>query len=194
MVFTLKLTTINKKKLTMPTISEIRTGGQSGVDRGAMDASRVFGVPISGWCPLGGWAEDYTEPPGLLVDYPELVECNSAKPIVRTELNIRDSSACIVLNAKGKSAGTDAGFIFFEKYGIPYLELNLLDMFEESGFVSAVNVAVEWLSQFSDDNFILGVGGSRESEVSGCYNTSYNFVSCILQYFDNKNKLKKIRI
>lgn len=49
-------------------ITRIRTGGQSGVDRAAMDFARKWGIPLCGWCPKGGWAEDYPDPPGVLTD------------------------------------------------------------------------------------------------------------------------------
>lgn len=74
-----------------PLFAAIRSGGQTGVDRGALDAARAAGVPIVGWCPAGGWAEDLTETPGLLTDYPELRETPSPEPAQRTEWNVRDS-------------------------------------------------------------------------------------------------------
>ena len=42
-------------------IIRIRTGGQSGVDRAAMDFAREHDIPLCGWCPKNGWAEDYPE-------------------------------------------------------------------------------------------------------------------------------------
>jgi len=56
----------------MAKIASIRSGGQSGVDRAALDAARAAGIRIEGWVPEGGWAEDYPTPPGVLVLYPEL--------------------------------------------------------------------------------------------------------------------------
>ena len=44
----------------------IRTGGQTGVDRAAMDTARKYGIPLCGWCPKNGWAEDCPEAPGIL--------------------------------------------------------------------------------------------------------------------------------
>lgn len=44
-------------------IRRIRTGGQSGVDRAAMDFARERGIPLCGWCPKNGWAEDV---PGII--------------------------------------------------------------------------------------------------------------------------------
>ena len=56
------------------TITGIRSGGQSGVDRAALDFARKHNMEICGWCPKGGWAEDYPEAPGILAVYPELQE------------------------------------------------------------------------------------------------------------------------
>jgi len=66
-------------------IHAIRSGGQTGVDRGALDAARAAGVPLCGWCPRGGWAEDAPEAPGIRLAYPELQETPSADPVQRTE-------------------------------------------------------------------------------------------------------------
>ena len=53
-------------------IKRIRSGGQTGVDRAALDIAGKNHIEICGWCPKGGWAEDLPSPPGLLADYPEL--------------------------------------------------------------------------------------------------------------------------
>ena len=78
-------------------IATIRSGGQTGVDRGALDAARAAGVPIEGWCPAGGWAEDLPEAPGLRTDYPELRETPSREPAQRTEWNVRDSDVTLII-------------------------------------------------------------------------------------------------
>ena len=51
-------------------IKRIRSGGQTGVDRAALDIAGKNHIEICGWCPKGGWAEDLPSPPGLLADYP----------------------------------------------------------------------------------------------------------------------------
>ena len=67
------------------------SGGQSGVDRAALDEAISRGIPFSGWCPLDGWAEDMPNPPGVRSSYPLLRETPLADPAQRTEWNVRDS-------------------------------------------------------------------------------------------------------
>jgi len=74
----------------------IRSGGQTGVDRAALDAAVLTGRPYEGWCPKGGWAEDFLHPPGLLTKYPHLIESPSESPERRTDWNVRDSAATVV--------------------------------------------------------------------------------------------------
>ena len=160
-------------------IIELRSGSQSGADRGAMDAARHCGVPISGWCPAGGWAEDYPEAPGVLALYPEMLETPSSEVIQRTEWNIRDSTCCIALNTQGlgTSPGTDAGFAFYEKYSIPYFVLAL----DEPDLLGAqLERACEWIRALDDDSIVLGIGGPRASEYPGIYDIAYHVTESIL--------------
>ena len=163
----------------MSKIAELRSGGQSGADRAAMDTARRCGVPVSGWCPAGGWAEDYPEPPGVLALYPEMVETPSADVIQRTEWNIRDSTCTIVLNTSvlGASPGTDAGFKFNEKYGVPHFEIYLDG--PDSPDVQIAR-ACDWLRALDDDAIVLGFGGPRASEYPGVYDIAAHVVERIL--------------
>lgn len=77
--------------------ARIVSGGQSGADRGALLVARSLGIPLGGWCPAGGWAEDLPDPPGVRVEFPELTEAPTADPAQRTELNVRDSDATLIL-------------------------------------------------------------------------------------------------
>lgn len=78
-------------------LKEIRSGGQTGVDRAALEAAIAVRLPYAGWCPAGGWAEDLPEPPGLLRLYPMLRETPSSDPAQRTVWNVRDSDATLIL-------------------------------------------------------------------------------------------------
>ena len=75
----------------------ILSGGQTGVDRAALDAAIERGLAYRGWCPRGGSAEDLPEPPGLLARYPHLRETPEADPAERTRRNVRDGDRLLVL-------------------------------------------------------------------------------------------------
>ena len=75
----------------------IRSGGQTGVDRATLDVAIELGMRYCGWCPRGGWAEDCPDPPGVLQIYPLLSETPLGDPKQRTEWNVRDSDATLIL-------------------------------------------------------------------------------------------------
>jgi len=45
---------------------KIISGGQTGVDRAALDVAIEWGIEWGGWCPKGGWTEDLIDPPDVL--------------------------------------------------------------------------------------------------------------------------------
>ena len=76
---------------------KLLSGGQSGVDRAVLDVALAHGIDYGGWCPQGGWAEDFPERPGVLTKYPRLQETPLADPAQRTEWNVRDADACLII-------------------------------------------------------------------------------------------------
>lgn len=154
----------------MPQHMTIISGGQSGVDRAALDAAVARGIPYGGWCPHGGWAEDFPDPPGVRARYPMLQETLSADPAQRTEWNVRDSDACLILVAAG-GASVSPGTVLTEalaaRYAKPLLvaDLSAADVVERiTGWLAAV-LAGHALGT----SFRLMVGGPRESEAPGIY-------------------------
>jgi hypothetical protein len=116
---------------------KILSGGQSGVDRAALDAAVARGVEYGGWCPRGGWAEDYPQPPGLLARYPKLGETPLADPAQRTEWNARDADACLIIVEAGGlavSRGTVLAREQAARYGKPIFiaELGATDVAERA--------------------------------------------------------------
>ena len=71
---------------------KIVSGGQSGVDRAALDAARALGMPAGGWCPRGRIAED-----GSIRRRYRMLETPSAGYVERTEWNARDSDATLIV-------------------------------------------------------------------------------------------------
>ena len=165
----------------MGRIVELRSGGQSGADRGAMDAAATLGIPVAGWCPAGGWAEDMPESPGVRALFPQMTETPSADVVQRTEWNIRDSTCCIVLNTleKGTSPGTDVGYGFYEKYHVLHFEI-ALDAPE--GLEEQIECACEWLRAM-DGDVVLSFGGPRASEYPGIYGIAFHVAWEILSGF-----------
>ncbi len=142
------------------------SGGQSGVDRAALDVAIARGIGYGGWCPKGGWAEDLPVPPGLLARYPHLRETPLADPGQRTEWNLRDADACLIIVAAGgiaASAGTALAEDLAHRLRKPLLIVNLAD-------TDTLSRAALWLRvqiNRQGENLRLAIGGPRESEGAG---------------------------
>ena len=152
-------------------IIRIRTGGQSGVDRAAMDYALEHGIPLCGWCPKGGWAEDYPDPPGLLNRYPDLQETPSAGTEQRTRWNMRDADAILTIMPKGSadSPGTQVGVQEGEHLGKP--------MYTAAGPEDAPAI-LQWISSLPD-GIELCVGGPRASECPEAYEVAMAVLEAI---------------
>ena len=70
----------------------IISGGQTGVDRGALDAALAMGTPCGGWCPEGRMADD-----GIIADKYPLQELAGAGYRQRTRQNVADSDATLII-------------------------------------------------------------------------------------------------
>ena len=153
------------------TISRIRSGGQSGVDRAAMDFAREHGIPLCGWCPKNGWAEDYPDPPGILSGYPELTETPSEGTEQRTKWNMRDADAILTIIPKGSSPspGTDVGLSAGERLEKPMLTV--------SGTEDVPRI-LAWLDSLPD-GIELCIGGPRASECVAAYDTAKEILSAV---------------
>jgi hypothetical protein len=147
---------------------KIISGGQSGVDRAALEVALRRGIAYGGWCPRGGWAEDFPDPPGILALYPLLRETPLADPAQRTEWNVRDSDAVLiivgsndVLPSKSTALARD---LAAQRKPLLVVDVNARDAAEH---------VIAWLRPLlrtSDhEEFALGIGGPRESEAPGIH-------------------------
>lgn len=84
-----------------PRPGRVISGGQTGVDRAALDVALELGIPCGGWCPRNRRAEDGEIPPW----YP-MQETPSRDYRVRTRWNVRDSDATLVLTRGEPRGGT----------------------------------------------------------------------------------------
>jgi len=166
---------------------KLLSGGQSGVDRAVLDAAIARGITHGGWCPKGGWAEDFPAPPGLLTKYPELKETSHIDPAQRTEWNVRDADACmIVIDAGGLavSKGTALAEELAHRYRKPLLVVDL-------GDPEPVERAALWLRvQFRrlSADLALAIGGPRESEAPGIYAKARAFIGALLDLVERASE------
>ena len=94
----------------------IISGGQTGVDRGALDAALEAHAPCGGWCPEGREAEDGTIP----ARYP-VHEIPGGGYIRRTRQNVEDSDGTLVLTFGPATGGTARTIEFCRQLGKPHL-------------------------------------------------------------------------
>jgi hypothetical protein len=150
------------------------SGGQSGVDRAALDAGRAAGIPRAGWCPRHGWAEDLPDPPGVRALHPELRETPAPDPAQRTRWNVRDADATLVLVAGGphRSPGTALTVEVAQRAGRPIAVVDL-------DAPDAHQRGRAFLEQLPD-GARLNVAGPRESECPGIHGRARELLGSLL--------------
>ncbi|XZE51895.1 putative molybdenum carrier protein [Planctomycetaceae bacterium SH139] len=131
----------------------IVSGGQTGVDRGALEAAIAFGLEHGGWCPRGRLSEDGSIPSRYL-----LRELDSSDYADRTAQNVIDSDATLILYQGKLSGGTLLTQSCARRYAKPYLSLRIDRNFEPTA-------VVDWLATQRPQT--LNVAGPRGSNCPG---------------------------
>lgn len=135
--------------------SKIVSGGQTGVDRAALDVALEQGIACGGWCPRGRRAEDGLIDPRYPLDetpwdgYPQ-----------RTEWNVRDSDGTLVLVLGEPDRGTALTVRLARKRKKPCLVVDLGGPVD----VAAVRAWAE-----ANGVRVLNVAGPRESSSPGIH-------------------------
>lgn len=161
------------------------SGGQSGVDRAVLDVAVARSIAYGGWCPRGGWAEDFPQPPSLLARYPNLQETPLADPAQRTEWNVRDADACLIIvegAGVAVSKGTALARHLARRYGKPCL---IADLSEPD----IRELTALWLRGQLDTfgpGLTLAIGGPRESESPGIYRRAKVFICELMDAVGNR--------
>jgi len=92
------------------------SGGQTGVDRGALDAALDLGVSCGGWCPAGRLAED-----GIIPARYPLTELEGAGFDQRTRRNVTDSDGTLIITFGPASGGTALTLAACRELGRPHI-------------------------------------------------------------------------
>ncbi len=134
-------------------LQRIVSGGQTGVDRGGLDAALALGIEHGGWCPRGRRAED-----GEIPHEYRLRETVSYEYRERTEQNVIDSDGTLILYRDRLTGGTKFTHRMAREYERPCFLVDLTKRLD-----------VEPVRQWLRNNAIrvLNVAGPRESSHPG---------------------------
>jgi Circularly permutated YpsA SLOG family len=145
---------------------KIISGGQTGADRAAFDFALENGFEIGGFVPKNRLAED-----GRISEkYLDLIETETEIPAERTELNVKNSDATLILSHGDLKGGLLLTKEFAEKYKKPLLHID----FSTLPFEQATRKTQKWLDLIDCKN--LNVAGSRASEDREIYDRAKTFL------------------
>ena len=117
--------------------------------------------------------------PGLLAKYPHLHETPESHPLPRTEWNVRDSDAALMITDRSGlavSIGTRRANEWARQHGKPELVVDATDG-------KAPERAAAWLEvqrKRFGPHMTLSIGGPRESEAPGIYVSTRALIAAML--------------
>ncbi|HAM40635.1 MAG: molybdenum cofactor carrier [Omnitrophica WOR_2 bacterium RIFCSPLOWO2_02_FULL_63_16] len=147
-------------------VSRVVSGGQTGVDRAALDVALELGLSCGGWCPKGRTAED-----GVLPSRYPLQETPSAEYAQRTTWNVRDADGTLILTRGPATGGTAQTIEDASRLRKPHLVIDLgahPDPVDIRGWIGTHRLRV------------LNVAGPRESKCPGIYAQATQFLRRLL--------------
>ncbi len=145
----------------------IISGGQSGVDRAALDFALKFGLQAKGWCPKNRMAED-----GRIPKHYPLTELASTAYADRTIRNVQISDALLLLYCDTLDEGSQLAVDTAKSEGLVVYKINLNQYRTEQIDHIKESLTADGVSQ-------LNIAGSRESQSPGIYNKSLEVINKI---------------
>jgi hypothetical protein len=149
-------------------IKRIVSGGQTGVDRGALDAAIALGVPHGGWCPKGRLSED-----GCIDRRYQLTELDSSDYVDRTERNVIDSDGTLILYRQKLNGGTLLTNRLAKRHGKPLFRVRL----DRTIDYEAIQ---RWILEH--EIAVLNVAGPRGSSHRGIEEHAYRVIKTLLSH------------
>ena len=146
------------------------SGGQTGVDRGALDAAIDLNFPCGGWCPEGREAED-----GVIDERYPLSVLPGSGYRQRTIANVRDTDGTLILYFQEIRTGTELTLFQCIKLHKPYM---LIDFALVTAGAAAPQISI-WVKKHGVR--VLNVAGPRESSTPGASRFAYETISLCLK-------------
>ena len=150
-------------------VARIVSGGQTGVDRAALDVAMELGLACGGWCPRGRRAED-----GPIAKRYPLAETAGWDYAERTGLNVRDSDGTLVLSRGEPTGGTGLTLDLARALKRPAITVDL----EASNREIDVGRVRDWIA--AEAIAVLNVAGPRDSTAPGIYAQAVGFLKALL--------------
>ena len=147
----------------------IISGGQTGVDRGALDAALDVGTPCGGWCPRGRLAED-----GWIPERYPLIEIESDHYSDRTLKNVEDSDGTLIIHFGQLEGGTAFTRRCCIDHSKPHVVMDLSTHKTED----AVSETVRFIA--ANNIGTLNVAGPRASKVAHARSTTHELIKAVL--------------
>lgn len=149
---------------------KIISGGQTGVDRAALDLALKHGIKSGGWCPAGR-----TDEFGIIPERYPLQELDRGGFSERTLANVRDSDATIIIYERELHGGTRFTLECCERLQRPHKLINAAKK-------SAEDAANELIDFFNEQKIrVLNVAGPRQSDWPGGYDFTFRALEMFIK-------------
>lgn len=148
---------------------KIVSGGQTGVDRAALDAAIEMKIEHGGWCPKGRLAED-----GCIGDCYHLKESKTSDYETRTEKNVVDSDGTLIITRQKPNGGTLLTIIYCAKHGKPVLLVTPKTS-------TPPKIVYNWIA--TNNIKTLNVAGPRASKDREIYDIAFKFLKNLIKRF-----------
>lgn len=148
----------------MPQITKIISGGQTGVDRAALDFAIGRTIPCGGFCPRDRLADD-----GVIPERYPLQEISGGFR-VRTEKNVQSSDGTLILNLGELQGGSLLTRNLCLKHSKPHL---VIDIECDHAIITTRN----WLSSIEMN--VLNIAGPGEKRIPGIYRSARTFLRMV---------------
>lgn len=152
------------------TLKRIVSGGQTGVDRGALDAALVAGFECGGWAPGDRMAED-----GIIPDWYPLTILPNGDYRQRTRLNVVDSDGTAILYDGSLSGGTRLTRDLCQLLDRPCI---LISVRETPDPIVAADAVLKFVNNNGIE--VLNVAGPRASGWAEGYGFAFDAMYCVI--------------